>query len=69
VIREHRKNVHAFVTGKVKRKPVRIRGKWVQVKYNPYKFRSFVKAHGHKPVHEADYVCLDKTGVWAINPR
>lgn len=69
VLREKRKNVHAFVTGNVRHKKMRVRGRWVKIVYNPYKFRTFVKASGHKPVHKADYVSMDRAGVWAINPR
>ena len=80
VLREKRKNVHAGVVGVVryfwlgsprwdaeKSDP----SNYVGVKYNPYKYRSFVKADNSAvPVYSADMCWLDanKRTIGAINP-
>jgi hypothetical protein len=79
VLKEKRKNVHAFVRGTI--------GKWRQaperngsllVSYNPYRGPTFTHAiHGNKDnlmsVHAADFAWLDRNGerrdVWAKNAK
>ncbi len=53
VLREKRKNVHAFVTGTVSAIQDDYPG-WADiVVYNPYKFSTFVLRDSHTPVHSA----------------
>ena len=73
VLREQRKNVHAGVVGVVKPFPTDQSdpSNYVGVKYNPYKYRTFVKADNPAiPVASADICWLDadKRTIGAINP-
>lgn len=81
VLREQRKNVHAGVVGVVRYFP-RSEGEFntfkmkssdfTGVKYNPYKYRTFVKADNPAiPVASADMCWLDadKRSIGAINPN
>jgi hypothetical protein len=68
VLREQRKNVHAFVEGCWHEKG-RAPKPEVRVRYNPYLFSSFVRGDTLEPVHEADEVLLDQDGAWARRPR
>ena len=76
VLREQRKNVHAGVVGVVRYFPRWDAEKsdpsnYVGVKYNPYKYRTFVKADNPAiPVASADMCWLDanKRTIGAINP-
>jgi hypothetical protein len=62
VLKEQRKNVHAFIKGFIVN-PTEINNKccheegieWADVTYNPYKYDSFVTDKG-KAIHHADYV-------------
>jgi hypothetical protein len=65
VLREKKKNVHAFVTGKqLKKHPPQ--GKPVQVRYNPYTAPCFFRAKDGKPLIGADFVSLEWDGTaWA----
>lgn len=71
VLREGRKNVHAFVIGT--RCPVDIRDDaaaladagWVRVSYNPFAAGAFVR----KDTGAAVVVMLADRSVWALNPR
>lgn len=62
VLREGKKNVHAFVRGEIthfddffnKTLP-----NYSRVMYNPYKYESFVDAHDKSPVHSADRAMLE----------
>lgn len=59
VLEEQRKNVHAFVEGKFKHVPegdipMLPHG----VKYNPYKYESFVRAHDETPIFAAKAATL-----------
>tara|TARA_A100001388_G_C28763192_1_gene499033 strand:- start:831 stop:1229 length:399 start_codon:yes stop_codon:yes gene_type:complete len=69
VIREKRKNVHAFVRGYISdnHSPAVLD----EIYYNPYKANTFVDFQD-KPVHQADFVELDlkngKLPVLALNP-
>jgi hypothetical protein len=66
VLREQRKNVHAFIKGFIVDPKVinkiddSASARWVDVTYNPYKYNSFVTAT-EKPIYRADYVdmCID----------
>ncbi len=77
VLRDKRKNVHAGVVGVVRYFPRWDAEKsdpsnYVGVKYNPYKYRSFVKADNSAvPVYSADMCWLDanKRTIGAINPN
>tara|TARA_R100000808_G_C2106983_1_gene122277 strand:+ start:523 stop:939 length:417 start_codon:yes stop_codon:yes gene_type:complete len=70
VIREKRKNVHAFVRGYISNNcsPAVLD----EIYYNPYKAKTFVDFQGN-PVHQAEFVELDlKHGeppVLALNPE
>ena len=59
VLREKRKNVHAFIKGMVTRKGDRVKGD--KVTYDPYKMSTFRK--GGKPCHTLDAVVLSTVGV------
>jgi len=74
VLREQRKNVHAFVRGWVS-PPIVImdyimealnKGNELrptkQVTYNPYKYDSFVYAETETPIYKADHIFLDDNG-------
>ena len=74
VIREKKKNVHAFVRGYISNDEAYGSGElfcWDDVYYNPYKADSFVDFED-RPVHTADFVDLDmydkRTPVLALNP-
>jgi len=59
VLREQKKNVHAYVVGTwvsefVPRLPIKL------ATYNPYKYSSFVDAHSKKPLAKAKQVLLSK---------
>lgn len=59
VIVEKRKNVHAFVVGRVfsgTLDPKRYN--LTPVYYNPYKYSSFIRLENKTPIFKADYVCL-----------
>lgn len=66
VLEEERKNVHAFVRGRLSDdqswRPV----DGVEITYNPYEFDSFVTTDGHTPVDCADRVVVNTDGVCAI---
>ena len=60
VLRERRKNVHAFVRGELaslENKPCD--GNLEPITYNPYKYSSFVRKSNEAPVHNASaaYIC------------
>jgi len=73
VLREKKKNVHAFVRGYlVTSNTVRPEDEaetciWDNVSYNPYKSANFVDDEG-KPVEVAPFVDLMKAGVIALDP-
>ena len=73
VIREKKKNVHAFVRGYLcndERQTI-TSFCWDDIYYNPYKADTFTTFE-HEPVHTADFVDLDmndeRTPVLALNP-
>ena len=62
VLREKRKNVHAFVRGTIESC-----SSWhtEQIAYNPYKYDSFVLVESKEPIFNAEHVYLnDKGEVW-----
>ena len=64
VLREGRKNVHAFAVGTlsaIEDAGVAIGG--TPITYNPYKYNSFVTALNHVPVYGADVAWLVGRGV------
>ena len=77
VLREQRKNVHAFVRGTAGRlsktilsemlgRKYKVPGNWVRVTYNPYKYNTFVDAHTKQPIHEAKAVLLCDKKVYVL---
>jgi|TARA_R110002110_G_scaffold11785_7_gene56426 hypothetical protein len=74
VLKEKRKNVHAFVTGRANlkripsleerktRKPKTLR----RVSYNPYKGKNFVDVKTGKPVDYADEVFIDGKNIYIV---
>jgi hypothetical protein len=70
VLRERRKNVHAYVEGEVVEifrawKPLRRR---VAVSYNPYKFGTFYRLETNEPVFEAPTVMFQGNLAWITSP-
>jgi len=61
VLKEKRKNVHAFVRGKVAdiHKFRRASGYWYKVGYNPYKNETFVKMEDGNPILKAKFAFMD----------
>jgi len=70
VLREKRKNVHAFVRGQWRNSRawgVRDESELVEVTYNPYKYDRFVRKSDEVPVTKGDYAELQegrKIVVW-----
>ena len=62
VLREKRKNVHAFIKGMVTRKGERVKGD--KVTYDPYKMSSF--KHLGEPCHTMNAVILNTAGVYEL---
>ena len=73
VLREKRKNVHAFVRGELLPSPVCVShplflpAGWVEVTYNPYKYSTFVEKTTKKPIHNADKAILVEKKAWALS--
>jgi len=76
VLREKRKNVHAFVRGTAGRlsktilsemlgRKYKVPGNWVRVTYNPYKYNSFVEAESGEPIHGSPHVIISGRTVYA----
>lgn len=76
VLREKRKNVHAFIRGTAGRlsktilsqmlgRKYKVQGNWVRVTYNPYKYNSFVEADTGEPIHESAHVVISGRIVYA----
>ena len=57
VLKEGRKNVHAFVRGTLVTEP-KYRGVLNMATYNPYKYSTFVDADTKKPLYLSTYVTL-----------
>ena len=58
VIKEKRKNVHAYVSGE-RVAVASFDGKSERITYNPYKNKSFVSVETGKPVYSKDIVSID----------
>ena len=59
VIREKKKNVHAFVRGhRASHLSLRTAGRSVAVKYNPYMYESFMNTTDGQPIYSAKYVTI-----------
>ena len=59
VLREKKKNVHAFVRGYITKGLKIMPTKQKLVTYNPYKHTSFVERGSDKPICNAEYAVLD----------
>lgn len=78
VLREGRKNVHAYVRGtiviadsgvdEVAKAIGEQAGPWQKARYNPYVYTSFVRAEDEAPIFEAKYARLGKNGLTVILP-
>ena len=71
VLREKKKNVHAFVKGYLQDAEWMIeypQGTAVEVTYNPYKYETFVDKHTEKFVYYANEVKLEHNKVTAYIP-
>lgn len=67
VLREMRKNVHAFVRGTlVGHEPLPSKRGWVRVVYDPYRHATFVEADTGLPVLRARRVVIEDRQVWAL---
>ena len=65
VLREHRKNVHAFVKGEIRNDGKKIADEiasFKEVVYNPYKHTTFIEKVSGKPIHHAKKVLLTDSG-------
>jgi hypothetical protein len=63
VLREKRKNVHAFVRGTLTSKGAPRGACKIAVTYDPYKYKTFVTRKGKKPVHGGLYAVVRPGGV------
>ena len=63
-LREGRRNVHAYAVGEVCEDPG-ISAQGSEVRYNPFRWRTFVDARTHKPIRSAAFVYLGLNGVYA----
>ena len=61
VLREKKKNVHAFVRGYITQGVSIMPAKQKLVTYNPYKHTSFVERGSDRPICNAEYAVLDIT--------
>lgn len=61
VVANRRKSVHAFVVGEIC-SPPRSRKGWVQITYNPYLYKTFVRVDNKEPVKFADKVLMTRYG-------
>ena len=65
VIKEQRKNVHAFAIGVIGPPSFELWGKdSVSVSYNPYKYSTFVTSEGES-IHSAPMACLENRKITA----
>ena len=73
VLREKRKNVHAFITGDIapRHTPMYYWDEYPnferQVTYNPYKYNSFVYADTLEPIETADYAFIKGKEIFVLN--
>ena len=67
VLKEQRKNVHAYVRGEVITSFANeIDSNWVEITYNPYKYSTFVIKETQVPVFTAKMVLLKDKKIFAI---
>lgn len=62
VLKEKRKNVHAYAVGRYMGNPEQFSGTSL-ITYNPYKYKTFVNASTGQAVALADYAFLSKNGM------
>ena len=60
VLRERRKNVHAFIKGTINKDTYM--GSIEEIIYNPYKYSSFVIESTEIPIYNSNHVYLDTNG-------
>ena len=63
VLRDKRKNVHAFIKGYIDNniKPLSAT-ELTQITYNPYKYESFVITNSEAPIYNSNNIYLDSDG-------
>lgn len=66
VLRDKRKNVHAFVVGERIEASMAPTGGWVEATYNPYKYDSFVILPDEEPRVAATYARFTPDGMFLI---
>jgi hypothetical protein len=65
VLRERRKNVHAFIKGTIKKEcGINNNDMYTvqEIVYDPYKYSSFVVKNTGEPIYYADFVYLNSNG-------
>jgi hypothetical protein len=65
VLKEKRKNVHAFVRGRLLKYPPKVK-KWTRVTYNPYLAPDFL-TESKRVIKEAKYVKFTNKGCFISN--
>lgn len=74
VLREGKKNVHAYVRGYIQKRnlegeaPIEDPTHYRRVTYNPFKYDSFVYADTGEPVYQADTVYMFGKNVFVARP-
>ena len=66
VLRDKRKNVHAWADGLWAPKGPPGRAPWERIRYNPYVFSSFVRASDESPLAHVQWVKLSEDGAFAV---
>jgi hypothetical protein len=76
VLREKRKNVHAFIRGTAGRlsktlltgwaEDDKLTGKWRRVTYNPYKYKSFIEVESGFPIYKAKHVVISGRKIYVL---
>ncbi len=66
VLKENRKNVHAYIKGTIDTTNS-LKPRPTKITYNPYKYSSFVVKDTEEPIYYAEYVHLNKYGAGYIN--
>lgn len=59
VLKEKKKNVHAFVRGTIWDTVAKLGTREVKVTYNPYKYNSFIELESKNPIYSAEYVIIN----------
>jgi hypothetical protein len=68
VLKEKRKNVHAYVKGKVVSQDLLTLGERKRLRYNPYEADHFFEADSKRKVHYSSVIWLDNTGMFLGEP-